>query len=213
MNLAFVLQKQISSPILTDRELDYLPWKSDASRYNQVKRALKKGELIRLKRGVYCFGTDYQKKPVNSFALAQKLYWPSYVSLESALSHYHLIPEAVYTITSVTPKNATEIKTPLGNFSYTHLALKNFEIGFQRLQTQGAVFLMATPLKALCDLVCLQKRSYKKLADLAADLRLNFDELRILLQDMPNKELQSFSKIYNSTHVDDLLHILLWELL
>ncbi len=213
MSLAFDIQKQIVKPILTDRELDYLPWKSDASRYNKIKRALKKGELIRLKRGVYCLSSTFQKQPVNLFELAQKLYWPSYVSLESALSYYHLIPEAVYTTTSVTLKNATDIKTPLGNFSYTHLAIKHFEIGFQRVETQTSVFLMAAPLKALCDLVYWQKKTYKKLADLEDDLRLNLDELRVLLRVMTNKEILSFSDIYNSKFIDDLLHILLWELL
>ena len=135
------------------------------------------------------------------------------MTLAAARSYNQLNPEAVYAITSVTPKNATEIKTPLGNFSYTHLAFKHFEIGFQRVQTQTAVFLMATPLKALCDLVYLQKRLYEKLAELEADLRLNLDELKVMLRSLSNHEIQNFSKIYHSKYIDNLVHLFLWELL
>src|SRR3989344_3140001 len=86
----------------------------DQSRYDLVGRALKDKLLARLKRGVYCILPPYQKYLPNTFEIAQILYGPSYISLESALSHHGLIPEAVYATTSACMKRSQTIETFLG---------------------------------------------------------------------------------------------------
>ena len=73
---------------------------SDDRRYGLVRRAIASGEIIHIRRGLYCLSSKYQKKGMNPYALAQQVYGPSYVSLESALSWHGWIPEAVHGITN-----------------------------------------------------------------------------------------------------------------
>ncbi len=68
---------------------------------NQLTRWGKNGLIIQLKRGVYMLNKNDQKLHPSRFYLANQLLWPSYVSLESALGYYGLIPEAVADV--VTP--------------------------------------------------------------------------------------------------------------
>ncbi|HSW71384.1 MAG TPA: hypothetical protein VLH77_05335 [Gammaproteobacteria bacterium] len=69
----------------------------------------------------------YLRKP-HPFELAQYIYGPSYISLESALSFHKLIPETVYTVTSTTVKRSREFQTPLGVYSFLHLPPENFYV-------------------------------------------------------------------------------------
>ena len=87
--------------VLNDARLKRLLGASDASRYGLVNRALKVGELHRVKRGVYVLDNKYRDYPLHPFALAQMLEPGSYVSLETALAHHGWIPEAVYTTASI----------------------------------------------------------------------------------------------------------------
>ena len=99
-NLVDKILEQIPYDTITDTELSGLLEGSEASRHNQLKRVLAKGELLHIRRGVYQLAKRYQRKPLNPFELAQKIYGPSYISFESALSYHGLIPEAVYSISS-----------------------------------------------------------------------------------------------------------------
>ncbi len=94
---------------------------SDDSRYGQVKRAIASGEIEGIRRGLYILGPKHRRTSPHLFALAQHIYGPSYISCESALSFWGLIPERVYTTTSMTSKRSTEFQTPLGIFSFQHI--------------------------------------------------------------------------------------------
>lgn len=85
--------------------------------------------------------------------IANHLYTPSYVSMSSALRYYGLIPEAVYTKQSMTLKHSRGFDTPLGRFEYTHISKKAFPIGLTSVKVDDYAFVMATPEKALCDLI------------------------------------------------------------
>src|SRR5690554_8161488 len=78
----------------------------------------KSDQLIRLKKGLYVVAPDYSKMEISRELIANHLYGPSYLSLESALSYYGLIPERVYNVRSVTAKRARKYSTPLGAFEY-----------------------------------------------------------------------------------------------
>ena len=106
---------------------------SEDSRYGLVKRALASGEIIRIRRGLYCLAPKYQKKGINLYALAQLVYGPSYVSLESALSWHGWIPEAVHAITGASFKKAKEFTTPLGVFRYDRVPQQVFYTEVERL--------------------------------------------------------------------------------
>ncbi|MEA3342315.1 MAG: hypothetical protein U9R15_20305, partial [Chloroflexota bacterium] len=91
---------------------------SDFSRHGLIKRAMAGGEILNIRRGLYCLAPRYHRKPVSVYPLAQHVYGPSYISLETALSYHGWIPEAVYACTSASHNNAKEFRTPLGIFSY-----------------------------------------------------------------------------------------------
>src|SRR5437870_269064 len=98
-------------PYLTEGELEALLDGTPDSRYGKVKCLLAQGKLLHIRRGLYCL-TDlvgYLTKP-HPFELAQHVYGPSYISLESALSFHQLIPETVYTVTSTTSKRSKEFQ-------------------------------------------------------------------------------------------------------
>lgn len=136
----------------------------------------KKGEVIRLKRGLYIMANA---KP-NPFLVANHLYGPSYVSRESALRYYGLIPEHVESITSVTTLRSKAFDNTLAHFSYLHLPMDYYSLDVC-IQTEGEVsFQIASPQKALADLVVLTsgvRLRYKKevIEYLEHDLRLDMD--------------------------------------
>ncbi|MBQ6327532.1 MAG: hypothetical protein IJI35_00830 [Kiritimatiellae bacterium] len=138
---------------------------------------VKEGKLIRLKRGWFCVNPKYSKKSINHGVVANVLYdGPSYVSIETALSYYGLIPERTMGMTSVVTGRSKTFKTPIGWFSYKSIPEDLFPIGVRSVDG----YLMASPEKALCDYLYTRKdlRIYspKTLASyLEEDVRFDFD--------------------------------------
>lgn len=168
--------------VLTANELACLLGGSPDSRYGRVKRALKKGDLTRVRRGVYTINPLISGHLPHHFEVAQKLYAPSFISLHSALAFYHLIPEAVYLTTSATIASSTTIETPHGNFNYQTLPAHNFYTDVQLITTSHASFLIANPWRALLDLMAIYKKSYLSIEEPEEDLRLDIDELPTIEQ-------------------------------
>lgn len=117
------------------------------------------------------------------FLIANHLYGPSYVSFQTALRHYGLIPERVYETQSMTIKHSRSFDTPLGPFSYRNCGIAYFPVGIRQEQEGDDTYLIATPEKALCDTLLktagISVSSTKKVADfLASDLRFDMDALR-----------------------------------
>lgn len=117
----------------------------------KIRRMVDAGNLIRLKNGFYLIkGRDIPYEQV-----ANLLYGPSYISLEWALSFYGIIPERAYVVTSITNCRFKEYETPVGRFSYEPLNSLAYSIGIHLKKSASSMgnFLMATPEKALVDLV------------------------------------------------------------
>lgn len=151
---------------------------SDDHRYGLVKRALAKGEIQSIRRGLYCLARRYQKKPVSVYALSQRIYGPSYVSLESALCHHGWIPEAVYGCTCASYGKAKNFDTPLGLFSYQRIPQEVFYTGVERLvDSNGNVSLMATPAKALADYVYVHRPTWSTIEGASGSLRIEMEDL------------------------------------
>ena len=87
--------------------------------------------------------------------VANRIYQPSYVSLESALSYYGLIPEAVYRVTSVSSLKTQHYETPVGTFDYRHLK-PSLLFGYRLLSYQEFRIRMAEPEKTLLDYLYLR---------------------------------------------------------
>jgi len=79
-----------------------------------------KGYINKIIRGYYMFSDVELNEPV-LFEIANRIHQPSYISLEMALSYYHLIPESVYGITSITTRKPYQYSTALGEFSYRYV--------------------------------------------------------------------------------------------
>lgn len=122
----------------------------------QLSRWTSAGRIYQLRRGLYTLAPPYQKVKPHPFLVANRLGPGSYVSGPSALANYGLIPEAVYTTTSVTPGRPAHRETPLGWYDFQHLQPRLL-FGYRLLdlgEKQSAY--VARPEKALLDLVYLQ---------------------------------------------------------
>ena len=143
----------------------------------------KSGELIRLKKGIYVVSRNIHRQNISMELIANHLYGPSYVSLESALSFYSLIPERVHSIRSMTLKRGRKFITPVGNFEYIKSETSYFRIGIHQANINDRyIFLIASPEKALCDLIIntsgLRIQSPKAMrVYLEDDLRMDFSDL------------------------------------
>lgn len=121
---------------------------------NQKIRLLERDkQVIRLKRGLYVCSPEVTGIPLSTELIANHLYTPSYVSMSSALRYYGLIPEQVFVMQSMTLKHSRDFDTPVGRYEYTHIPKGSFPIGLSSIIKAGYAFVIATPEKALCDLV------------------------------------------------------------
>ncbi len=121
----------------------------------QLARWVRSGRLIQLRRGLYVLGPPWRKVEPHPFLMANGLQPGSYVSQQSALAFYGLIPEHVPVVTSVGPGRPETIHHPLGTFQFQHIAHRLLD-GYSQVDvapTQQAF--VAGPEKALLDLVYL----------------------------------------------------------
>lgn len=145
----------------------------------QLARWTKAGKLIRLKRGIYQF-TDRQ---VDEFSLANFLYPPSYISLETVLNNLGLIPDVSANVTSVSPITTKTIKTVKGTFIYSKIG-QGLYFGWQKIKDgSGIYYQIALPEKALLDWIYLRKIK-------------NLVEFRLNLDNLNKQRLKKFSQVY-----------------
>lgn len=150
-----------------------------------------KGYLQMVRKGYYIFSD----LPVNEqvlFLMANKVYSPSYVSLEMALSYYNLIPESVYGVTSVSSEKTSRFKTDLGEFIYRHIK-PELLFGYQLVEYQNHNFKIAEIEKALLDYLYLNPR-LKTDSDFS-ELRFKVDEFK---ERANKKKLIRYLEAFNS---------------
>ena len=146
---------------------------------DKISDLLRKGMIIRVKKGLYIFGEDYRKRPYSREILANLIYGPSYISLEYALQYHGLIPERVEAVTSVTTGRSRRFTSPVGLFIYRKIPLPAFRLGMDRVEAgDDRAFLIATPEKALADKIHIDRglgiRTQKMMsAYLENDLRID----------------------------------------
>jgi len=149
---------------------------------DKISDWIARGILIPVKRGLYVVNPSDSGRLLCLPLIANQLYGPSYVSLDYALDHYGLIPEAVHEVTCVTSRRAKSYDTGLGRFTYAHLPPPAYPLGVRSVRNDaGRYFLMATPEKALCDrLIQTSNLSIHSPSAMRAyleeDLRLDLEE-------------------------------------
>ena len=150
---------------------------------NQKVRNLEAaGKIIRLKKGLYVVDPKVSRVALSTEIIANHLYAPSYVSMQTALRYYGLIPEAVYTTQSMTLKHTRSFDTPLGRYEYKMISREAFHIGITSVNKKNYAFLMATPEKALCDLIANSPKvnlRYRKDVEtyINEDIRMDMEDL------------------------------------
>jgi len=121
----------------------------------QIVRWVNAGKLIQLRRGLYVLNRPYRKIEPHPYLIANRLRKASYVSLQSALAYYGMIPEHVPVVTSITTGRREELQTGLGAFGFRHVQ-KSLFAGYQTVVVApGQSAFLATPEKALLDLIYL----------------------------------------------------------
>lgn len=150
---------------------------------DKISRFEKEGQLIRLKKGLYLSSSGTGEQLVSVELIANNLYGPSYVSFESALSWHGLIPERTYLVKSATTKRKKHYRTPVGDFEYITVPETYFAEGLHQIIVEDSyAFIIATPEKALCDLVIstsgLRFQSKKAIRNyLFEDLRIDSEQV------------------------------------
>jgi len=160
----------------------------------QLSRWVKAERLYRLRRGLYALAPPFQKVKPHPFVIANRMVRGSYVSLQSALAHYGLIPEVVPVVTSVTTARPGRWETPLGTYEFRHIKIELF-FGYRRVEVSpGQRAFMATPEKALLDLAYLHpggdSPAYLRELRLQNLDRLDLDELQRLADRAGSPKLQ-----------------------
>lgn len=153
-----------------------------------LHRYAKKGFIVRFKRGLYAF----KGANIPDLYLANKLYEPSYISLEFALAYHQIIPETVYEITSVTTKATRRFKAFSKIFTYHRIKREAFT-GYRLTRQNGFDFFMAEPEKAFCDLLYLQIISGSKPVERVRLNRLNF------------KKVFNFAAVFQNTQFSEFI--------
>lgn len=150
----------------------------------QLSRWVKAGKLYQLRRGLYALAPPYQKVKPHPFVIANRMSRGSYVSGQSALAYYGLIPEATPGTTSVTTERPARWRTPLGDFEFRHIK-PALLFGYKLADLGGGQkAFVASPAKALLDLIHLQA---------AADSQNYLRELR--LQNLERLDAQELNAL------------------
>lgn len=203
--IAQVTNAGYADRVLSDQQIGRILGGSDDRRYGQVKRALQSGALVRIKRGLYVLAEQYREHPLHPFALAQVLVPGSYISMETAVAFHGWIPEAVYTTVSVTPgRKSQEIDHPdFGRFEFNPLALykSGFLAGVQRHVISDQAMLVASPLRALMDLVAFRKQEWEGIAWIENGMRIG----QAHLFQIRSKDFSALRGVYKHKFVNTFL--------
>lgn len=145
----------------------------------QLSRWARDGRIVRVHKGLYTLSEPYRKIKPEPFIIANNLHKASYISLQSALGWYGIIPEYVPVTLSVTRGRPQKLNTPLGKFEFRHINKKLFW-GYRQINiSPGQESFIALPEKALIDLFYLTPGS---------DSKFYLKELRLQNKEIINKE-------------------------
>ncbi len=161
------------------------------------------GYIVPLRQGWYAFA-DYIQQPDYARFIAGKICAPSYISMHTALSFYGIIPEAVVEITSVTTQKTCRYESAFGQFSYQTIRPRLFW-GFEpKTMRDGKQYMMATPEKAIIDLLYLYPQ-YSTIDEMR-ELRFDEDWMR---EELNKERLLEYAARINSPILNKRIHILL----
>ena len=202
------------SGIEHQRELEALPYftkpaavlligKQGKNLDKKIGRLDQIGYLKTLKKGMYVSSPFYELADKELYAqyLANRLRQPSYLSLEYVLAKEGLIPESVYSLTSVTLKTPRAYTNFIGNFTYRNIQKKLF-CGYGVKMWQGKKIYLASKAKALFDYFYLNQAADPGRA--VTDARINREGLTV--KDLA--ELAEYTDLAKSRKMTKILQIM-----
>ncbi len=192
------LLKKVEGPIFSLQDIKLL---NEKVYPYQLSQWVKKGYLLRLKNGLFSFPERSKNLKVETIAF--NLYQPSYVSLEWVLSKYGIIPEMVYNCTSITTKTTRNYKNTFGDFIFRNIK-KSMFFGYEKIEENGQVYLIAYPEKALLDYLYLNMKKFKNENDLK-EMRLNTE----VIKKLNVEKIKEYVGIVNSKRLTKILDTLL----
>lgn len=180
--------KNLSLFTITDFK-KFFSIQKDNTAYKIIERLTKGRILKKLTKKRYLFSLAF----VDDFQIANFLYPPSYISLESALCFYGIITQFPYQITSITFKKTKTIDALNKEFAYFHIK-QNLFFGYEKKEN----FLIALPEKALFDYLYFCSKGLKNFEQDDFDLR-EIDKKRFseFLKMAKDKKLNKFFKSIN----------------
>ncbi len=147
-----------------------------ANPWDKVTRLLRRGDIIRVKKGLYIFGDRLRRRPFSR----------------------ELIPERVEAVTSVTTKRPKKFSTPIGAFLYRNSPMDAFYLGMDRVEDGDVAFLIATPERALADKIRDDRgHSIRTAGDAACYL---FEDLRIDESEFERMSADSLEELAEALH-------------
>lgn len=141
-----------------------------------------KGYICKLRKEYYAFA-DCKTIPDFNRYIANRIYLPSYISLETALSFYGIIPEAVVQITSVSSLKTASFENDFGEYVYRSVKPQMMFGYLPKPMSDGRSILYATPEKALLDLLYLNPfyQSEEDMLELRLDEDFMTEEFNVAL--------------------------------
>jgi len=163
-----------------------------------------KGYILKLRNSWYCL-PSFLKEPYSTWIIANTVHAPSYISLESALSFYGILPEGVHMCTSVCTKRTLRIKMAGHEYEFSRLREKHYS-GY-RLEDTGALrrrLRIADPEKAVADFFYL-RTSYNS-EDEIRELRFNEASLD---GGLDREKLRSYTETFATLALEKRIRTLL----
>ncbi|OED42589.1 hypothetical protein AB833_06160 [Chromatiales bacterium (ex Bugula neritina AB1)] len=170
---------------------------------DKISELVRVGTLTRLKKGLYTLSDNPQ---LSKELVANHLHGPSYVSCHWALSYYGLLPEAISSVSSICIDRAREYSNSLGRFTYHRVPAAYYKIGLNSQGSGQTAFVIATPTKALCDLLVTTRQI--RIQSLSAMKQYLFDDLRLDEADVGALELQIVNDCRSAQYKSQMLSLL-----
>lgn len=192
-----LFKKGMKGRILSTSVITNLVQGSPGRRWGLVHRALKSGELIQLKRGLYVLDPSLTEQETSTFTIANRLIAESYVSMESALGYHGWLQEELTAVQSCIPEGRTRrYRNQFGEFIYRSVPNNgsDFYLGVRREESEQNYFLIAGPERAMGDTLLSRKPRWQGITGLCSSLRIDIE----LLDGMDLNLLKELSSFYRS---------------
>lgn len=200
-------QKIKSLPLFSTSMLSSLVKNHDVLKV-QLSMWKKKGLISALRKGLYVLGHEERKFEPSPFYLANQIFIPSYVSLESALAYYDLIPEFVAATTSITVRKTCKFKNEFGLFTYQHVFPEGYT-GFEIIhESHNIKVLMALPEKAVVDFLYLNLSKFSISDDLTFTQSYRFQNC----EKLNKRKIRNYAKLFRSKKLISVSELFIKEI-